>query len=129
MRTGPPRRAARFGRFVHERPSDWAAPKTACGLVLALLAGLEVPQVLRVHLGAPPRTGAVRHGGVEPQAGDHEERVARVRVDGEPVTLAVLRPAHEAGRVHRRVDEVTAVEGLADGARAVVAARLETRVP
>src|SRR6476646_6770951 len=125
MRTGPLRGAARFGRFVHERPERWAAPN---GLVLALVAGLEVLQVLRVYLRAPGRSGAVRHGGVEPQAGDHEERVARVGVHGEPVALAVLRPAHVARRVHRRVDEMPAVEGLAHRTGAVVATRLEARV-
>src|SRR3954471_10199888 len=127
MRTGPLRRAARFGRFVHERPRRWAARNE--GLVLALAAVLEVLQVLVVDPSTPARTVAVRHRRVESQTRDHQERVAWVGVHGEPVTLALLGPVHVSGGVHRRVDEMTAVEGLADRARAVVAARLEARVP
>src|SRR5918995_2896311 len=36
--------------------------------------------------------GVVAHAGVEAQAGDHDEGVAGVRVDREPLALALLAP-------------------------------------
>src|SRR4051812_37145732 len=79
--------------------------------------------------GAPAGTLTSRHRGVEPNSGDHEERVPGIRVDGEPVALAALAPAVEPAGVHRALHEVAAMEGVADRSRAVVTARLEVGVP
>src|SRR3954449_7676481 len=79
--------------------------------------------------GAPAGTLTSRHRGVEPNSGDHEERVPGIRIDGEPVALAALAPAVEPAGVHRALHEVATVEGVAHRAGAVVATRLEARVP
>ena len=60
-------------------------------------------------------------GGVETQARDHGERVAGVRVDGDPLARAGLAPAHEAAGVERGLEELRADERERDGAGAVVA--------
>src|SRR3954452_4301739 len=47
--------------------------------------------------------------------------MAGVRIDGDPLALAGLAPAHEAGRVARPADQAGGVEREGDRARAVVA--------
>src|SRR4051812_43644472 len=69
--------------------------------VLGLLAVLEVPQPLVVDAIAPARTAPIGHRRVEPESGDDQEGVARIRVDHEPVPLTVLAPPHEPAGVHR----------------------------
>src|SRR3954451_307498 len=98
-------------------------------LELRLHAVLEVPQVLVADARAPARALTPGHRRVEANPRDHQEHVTGVRVDGEPVALAALAPAVIAARGHRALDEVPAVQRVADRARAVVAARLEARVP
>src|SRR5919199_5052452 len=75
---------------------------------------------------APARAGApggvrVVHARVEPQPGDHDVCVAGVRIDRDPPARAAASPAHEAARVEGQAQEPAAVEGVAHGARAVVA--------
>src|SRR5262249_38928486 len=57
--------------------------------------------------------GRLRHGGgarVQAQAGDHRVGVAGVRVDRDPLALALLAPAHEARGVQRGLEQRAAVE-------------------
>src|SRR4051794_28399559 len=126
--TGPLRGAARFGRFVHQRPRGKAGSEPPVSSVLGLLTVLEVPQPLVVDAIAPARTAPLGHRRIEPESGDDQECVARIRVDREPVPLTVPAPPHEPAGVHRGLDEVPAVEGVADRPRAVVTARLEVAV-
>src|ERR671937_2172716 len=77
-----------------------------------------------VHLGH-----AVAVAGVEAQAGDHDEGMARIRVDRDPLALAGLAPGHEVARVERGVEQPGAVQRIAHGAGAVVAPRDEGPVP
>src|SRR5437868_8752017 len=59
--------------------------------------------------GAMNLGGTVTEAGVEAKAGDHDEGVTRVRVNGNPLALAGVAPAHEVARVERRVQETGAV--------------------
>src|SRR5436190_12625317 len=59
--------------------------------------------------GAMSLGGTVTEAGVEAKARDHDEGVTRVRVNGNPLALAGVAPAHEVARVERRVHETGAV--------------------
>src|SRR3954449_11577005 len=72
---------------------------------------------------------AVAVAGVEAHTGDHHERVTRVRVDRDPLAHARVAPLHEVARVERLREQPGPVEGVADGARAVVPVRAERPVP
>src|SRR3954452_22082197 len=78
--------------------------------------------------GAAGLRDAVAVAGVEAQAGDHHERVTRVRVDRDPLAHARGAPLHEVAGVERLREQPGPVEGVADGARAVVPARAERSV-
>src|SRR3954454_4561431 len=90
----------------------------------AVVLGLETDRVTRAVApggpGAAPARSATRCGamnlggtvtetGVEAKACDHDEGVTRVRVNGNPLALAGVAPAHEVARVERRVQETGAV--------------------
>src|SRR5205807_218664 len=66
---------------------------------------------------------------VEAQARDHDEGVAAVRVDGDPLSLPGRAEALELARVLGLVEEAAAVERVGDGARAVVAGVVPRPVP
>src|SRR4051812_11312570 len=66
--------------------------------------------------------------GVQADAGDDRERVARVRPDRDPGALAGLAPLHEARGVERLTQQAAAVQRERHRARAVVAARAERAV-
>src|SRR5829696_10407078 len=92
------------------------------------MAGDEAGGVV-AHHGAPAGSVAsARAARVEAQAGDVGPGVAGVREDGDPVAPAGLAPDLEAGGVERAGEEAAAVQGEADGARAVIAARGEGTV-
>src|SRR4051812_6033427 len=77
---------------------------------------------------APARAFLTRAGRVEARTRDDDVGVAGLAVDGDPLALAGLAPAHEAGRVERLVEQPGAVQRIRDGARAVVARVLEVPV-
>src|SRR5690348_17055451 len=74
-------------------------------------------------LGGELAVGATRRGAdarVQAQPRDHGVGVTRVGVDGDPLALAGLAPAHEAGGVERRrLEQGAAEERVGDGAGAV----------
>src|SRR6201996_7625763 len=74
----------------------------------------------------PARAGAA--DGVEGDAGDHHPGVLGVGVDGDPGARARFAPGLQAGRVERAFEEATAMQGVADSARAVVAFGFEGAV-
>src|SRR4051794_11542519 len=81
------------------------------------------------HVGVPARARALAVARrVEAQAGDHRVRVTGVRVDRDPLALAGGAPALESRRVERLVEEAAAVQGVAHGARAVIARVLPAAV-
>src|SRR5215217_2654619 len=82
----------------------------------------------RRGLVAPARAFLALAGRVEARARDHDVRVAGLAVDGDPLALARLAPAHEAGGVERLVEQPRAVKRVRHGARAVVARVLEVAV-
>src|SRR4051794_11164886 len=78
-------------------------------------------RVMRAGL-ARARRDRRAHAGVEAKPGDDHVRVAGVRVDRDPAAFALLTPVHEARRVERGVEQAAAVERVAHGPGAVVAA-------
>src|SRR6476646_2654246 len=66
--------------------------------------------------------------GVEAQAGDFDEGVARVGVDGDPPAAPGGSPAHQVAGGERLRDQAAAEEGEADGAGAVVGGAVEGSV-
>src|SRR6478736_2031771 len=123
------RRLIRQSSAARRIPAQESSGEAARGLVARRVAGLEARR--RAVVLAPARSvagarlverGATAGRGVEAQTGDHDVGVAGVRVDGDPVAGARLAPRHEAARVERALEEPTAVERVADGAGAVVAA-------
>src|SRR5580704_13395771 len=83
---------------------------------------------------APPRPGTRRDvrtpvvGRVEGASADHDEGVARVGVDGDPLAGAGLTVGLEPSRILGRGQQAGAMEHVAGRARAVVAARLPLAV-
>src|SRR5690242_8331864 len=59
--------------------------------------------------------------GVPAVAGDHRVSVAAVRIDRDPAPFAFFAPALERAGGKRAFEEATAVQGVTDRARAVVA--------
>src|SRR5437016_13564809 len=79
----------------------------------------------------PGTLGRVRvgfRGCVEADAGDLDESVAGIRVDGYPASEAPLTPVHEVAGVEWRLEQPSRVEHERDRARAVVAAGDERAV-
>src|ERR1700742_3980954 len=66
--------------------------------------------------------------GVEAEPGDRHVGVAGVGVDGDPAAFAFFAPALQRARGEGAEEELAAVEGVGDRARAVVAAGAEARV-
>src|SRR6201996_9026642 len=78
----------------------------------------------RVHpAGVPARAGAADR--VEGEAADHHPRVFGVGVDRDPLARAGFAPGLEAGRVERAFQQAATVEGVGDGAGAVVTGGFE----
>jgi hypothetical protein len=79
-----------------------------------------------------PRDVAAGHDAVaarvQAQPRDHRVGVAGVRVDRDPLPRTPMAPRHEARGVERALEQAAAVEGIGDGAGAVVAAALEAGV-
>src|SRR3954468_19920969 len=75
----------------------------------------------RARLRPPARPAVALARCVEAQAGDDRVRVARVRVDRDPLAATACSPALEARRVERTAQQAAAVQRVADGTRAVVA--------
>src|SRR3954452_6004716 len=86
------------------------------------------PDVLRPARALEPVVGL---GGVEAQAGDHHVGVAAVGVDRDPGATPALAPALHVAGGQGGLEDVGALaaEDVADGARAVVTARVDPGVP
>src|SRR6185436_10376150 len=85
--------------------------------------------VRRPHLLAPARALAgVVPACVETQAGDLQEAVTAVGVDGDPRAAAAAAPGHEVARRELAVEQARSVEGVGHGAGAVVAGVLPAAV-
>src|ERR1700742_3613242 len=65
---------------------------------------------------------------VKGEAGDDHPGVFGVGVDGDPLARARFAPGLEPGRVERAFQQAAAVQGVGDGARAVVAGGFEGAV-
>ena len=128
-RTGAARRAAmRYAVVPLGAPAAHAVPPDPLPAVRDLGVADGVARG-RAHVRLPARALVGAPAGVEAQAGDDHEGVAGVGVDRDPLALAGLAPAHEAGRVERLVEHPGAVEGVGHRARAVVARVLPRAVP
>src|SRR5882757_7392919 len=85
------------------------------------VAGYEADVVAQFFV--PARAGffAFVTGGVEAVTGDRHVGVTAVGVDGDPATFAFFAPAHHRAGGKGTFEELAAVQGEGDGARAVVA--------
>src|SRR4051794_37129016 len=71
----------------------------------------------------PAGAGAFRIArGIPAEAGDHRVGVTRIGVDGDPAPFSTQAPAFHRPRGQRAFEESTAMQGVADGPRAVIAA-------
>ena len=134
--------APALGRFVHRRRRTVrarkrrVAPASTRGLARVpkqRACALSVLVVRLVALGKSPSRSAwtpLLQPGPLPAVIEVSNRSPattmkawpELAVDGDPPALAAAAPAHEAARGHRGGEEVTAVEGVAHRAGAVVAA-------
>src|ERR1700710_1951408 len=91
------------------------------GLEAERVAGDEADVVAQFFV--PARAGffAFVTGGVEAVAGDRHVGVPAVGVDGDPAAFAFFAPGHHRTGGKGAFEEFAAVQGVGDGARAVVA--------